>query len=38
MEQVRIVAIGKHQELLSQGGIYAGLAALQFGETHLFTE
>lgn len=30
MEQGRIVAIGKHQELLLQGGIYARLAALQF--------
>jgi len=38
MEKGRIVAIGKHQELLSQPGIYARLAALQFGETHLFTE
>ncbi|WP_411728557.1 hypothetical protein [Methyloglobulus sp.] len=38
MEQGRIVAIGKHQELLLQGGIYARLAALQFGETHLFTD
>jgi ATP-binding cassette subfamily B protein len=36
MEHGRIVAIGKHQELLSQGGIYARLAALQFGETLLF--
>ena len=38
MEHGRIVAIGKHQELLKQGGIYARLAALQFGEAHLFTE
>ena len=38
MEQGRIVAIGKHQTLLNQGGIYARLAALQFGEPHLFAE
>jgi ATP-binding cassette, subfamily B, bacterial len=38
MEHGRIVAIGKHQELLKQGGIYARLAALQFGENLLFTE
>ncbi len=38
MEQGRIVAIGKHQELLQQGGLYARLAALQFGESHLFTK
>ena len=37
MEHGRIVAIGKHQTLLNQGGIYARLAALQFGENHLFT-
>jgi ATP-binding cassette subfamily B protein len=35
MEQGRIVAIGKHQALLTQGGLYARLAALQFGELHL---
>jgi ATP-binding cassette subfamily B protein len=35
MEHGRIVAIGKHQELLKQGGIYARLAALQFGEFSL---
>ena len=38
MEHGRIVAIGKHQELLKQGGIYARLAALQFGEGLLFAE
>ena len=38
MEHGQIVAIGKHHELLIQGGIYARLAALQFGEAHLFTE
>lgn len=38
MEHGRIVAIGKHQELLKQGGIYARLAALQFGEALLFAE
>jgi len=32
MDHGRIVAIGKHQELLKQDGIYARLAALQFGE------
>jgi len=36
MEHGRIVAIGKHKELLSQGGTYARLAALQFGEPTLF--
>ena len=34
MEHGRIVAIGKHQELLKQGGIYARLAALQFADAH----
>jgi ATP-binding cassette subfamily B protein len=29
-----IVAIGNHQELLDQKGLYARLAALQFGETN----
>jgi ATP-binding cassette subfamily B protein len=29
-----IVAIGNHQELLEQKGLYARLAALQFGELH----
>lgn len=29
-----IVAIGNHQELLEQKGLYARLAALQFGEIH----
>lgn len=38
MEHGRIVAIGKHQELLKQGGIYARLAALQFGEALLFAK
>ena len=37
MDHGRIVAIGKHPELLQRGGIYARLAALQFGENHLFT-
>ncbi len=32
MEQGRIVAIGKHQELLNQSGVYARLSALQFGK------
>ncbi|MEQ1622015.1 MAG: ABC transporter transmembrane domain-containing protein [Methylococcales bacterium] len=36
MDHGRIVAIGKHQELLSQGGIYARLATLQFGDGRLF--
>ncbi len=30
MERGRIVATGKHAELISQGGLYARLAALQF--------
>ena len=34
MEHGRIAAIGKHQELLTQGGLYARLAALQFGHSH----
>ncbi len=38
MEHGRIAAIGKHQELFKQGGIYARLAALQFGEGLLFAE
>ncbi|CAA9889414.1 ABC transporter [Candidatus Methylobacter favarea] len=40
MNHGKIVAIGKHQELLSQGGLYARLAALQFGDSyddHLIT-
>lgn len=32
MDQGQIVAIGSHQELLTQGGLYARLAELQFGE------
>ncbi len=36
MEHGRIVAIGKHPELLTQGGLYARLAALQFGEAALY--
>lgn len=32
MDRGRIVAIGTHRELLQQGGLYARLAALQFGE------
>jgi ATP-binding cassette subfamily B protein len=31
MDEGRIVAIGKHEELIGQGGLYARLAALQFG-------
>ena len=30
MEQGRVVASGKHDELIAQGGLYARLAALQF--------
>ncbi|MGZ8241003.1 MAG: ABC transporter transmembrane domain-containing protein [Methylobacter sp.] len=33
MNHGKIMAIGKHQELLSQDGLYARLAALQFGES-----
>tara|TARA_R110002073_G_scaffold52578_15_gene136638 strand:- start:3544 stop:4836 length:1293 start_codon:yes stop_codon:yes gene_type:complete len=32
MEAGRIVSIGTHEELLGQGGLYARLANLQFGE------
>lgn len=31
MDHGRIVAIGKHEELMRQGGLYAHLAELQFG-------
>jgi ATP-binding cassette, subfamily B, bacterial len=31
MEQGRVVATGRHHELIAQGGLYARLAALQFG-------
>ena len=31
MDEGRIVAIGRHEELIGQGGLYARLAALQFG-------
>ncbi len=34
MNHGEIVAIGNHQELLEQKGLYARLAALQFGEIH----
>jgi ATP-binding cassette subfamily B protein len=30
MEQGRVMASGKHDELIAQGGLYARLAALQF--------
>jgi ATP-binding cassette subfamily B protein len=30
MDQGRVVAEGSHDELVRQGGLYAGLAALQF--------
>jgi len=30
LDQGRIVASGKHDELVAQGGLYARLAALQF--------
>ncbi|MDP2177253.1 ABC transporter transmembrane domain-containing protein [Methylicorpusculum sp.] len=35
MDKGRIVANGTHQALLAQGGLYARLAALQFGDIHL---
>ncbi|MDE2029010.1 MAG: ATP-binding cassette domain-containing protein [Alphaproteobacteria bacterium] len=31
MEQGKLIATGTHQELIAQGGLYARLAALQFG-------
>ncbi len=31
MDQGRIVAIGRHDDLVTQGGLYAHLASLQFG-------
>ena len=33
MEHGRIVETGTHASLVAQGGLYAGLAALQFGQT-----
>jgi ATP-binding cassette subfamily B protein len=33
LDEGRIVAAGRHQELLSEGGLYARLAALQFQES-----
>jgi ATP-binding cassette subfamily B protein len=33
MQQGKIVEIGRHEDLLSQNGLYAHLAALQFSET-----
>jgi ATP-binding cassette subfamily B protein len=30
MDQGRIIAIGTHEALLAEGGLYARLAALQF--------
>lgn len=35
MDKGKIVANGTHQALLKQGGLYARLAALQFGDIHL---
>jgi len=35
MDQGRIVAIGKHDELIVNNPLYARLAALQFGESGL---
>ncbi len=35
MEQGRVVAAGSHAELVSQGGLYARLAALQFAGVSL---
>ena len=35
MDQGRIVAIGTHNELIQQGGLYARLAALQFDQPRL---
>jgi ATP-binding cassette subfamily B protein len=32
MDAGRVVATGTHQELLAQGGLYARLAELQFGQ------
>jgi ATP-binding cassette subfamily B protein len=35
MDHGRIVAMGTHEELVSEGGLYARLAALQFGASDL---
>jgi len=34
MEAGRIVDVGKHDELVARGGLYAKLAAMQFGLQH----
>jgi ATP-binding cassette, subfamily B, bacterial len=34
MEHGRIVDIGRHEELVSRGGLYARLAAMQFDQAH----
>ena len=32
LDQGRIVDIGRHEELVARGGLYARLAAMQFGD------
>lgn len=38
LDQGRVVASGTHEELIRQGGLYARLAELQFGEAEMFND
>jgi len=38
LDQGRIVASGTHEDLIRQGGLYARLAELQFGEAEMSSE